>query len=145
VSEAIMTTAQPREIYVNLAVAELERSMAFFRKLGFEFNPQYTDDKAACMIINEHAYVMLLRREFFATFTKRALCDAREQTEVLLAFSCESRARVDELVRLAIEGGGSRPMDPVDHGFMYYSTFCDLDGHHWEVMWMDPSAEPPAS
>lgn len=129
-----------RQIYVNLAVEDLERSQEFFGKLGFKFNPQFTDENAACMIINADAYVMLLTRRFFAGFTKRAVCDTSTQTEALLAISCESRTAVDELVNKAITAGGQHAMDPMDHGFMYGWSFYDPDGHHWEVMWMDPSA-----
>lgn len=132
-------TAKPRMIFVNLPVRDLDRSIAFFRRLGFEFNPQFTDEKAACMILNPQAYVMLLRTEFFQTFTKKALCDAHTHTEGLFALSCDSRAEVDELVRTAIEAGGAPAVDPMDHGFMYAWSFQDLDGHQWEVMWMDPA------
>lgn len=132
-----------RQIFVNLAVDDLPRSKEFFSKLGFEFNLQFTDDNAACMIVNADAYVMLLTRRFFEGFTKRAVCDTSKQTEALLAISCESRAAVDELVHKAIAAGGSHAMDPMDHGFMYAWTFYDPDGHHWEVVWMDPSAVQP--
>jgi uncharacterized protein len=132
-----------REIYVNLAVADPERSMEFFAKLGFEFNPKFTDEKAACMIVGSGSYVMLLGREFFKTFTKNEICDTRTQTEALLAVSCSSRAAVDEMVKKAVAAGGKHAMDPMDHGFMYGWSFYDPDGHHWEVMWMDPNATPP--
>jgi predicted lactoylglutathione lyase len=128
-----------RQIFVNLAVADLQKSMDFFSALGFEFNRQFTDDKAACMIVNDDAYVMLLREPFFRTFTKRELCDTRTQTEGLFALSCDSRAEVDEVVRKALAAGGSHAMDPQDHGFMYGWSFYDVDGHHWEVLWMDPA------
>jgi predicted lactoylglutathione lyase len=133
-------TKKPRQIYVNLAVKDLARTKEFFASLGFAFNAQFTDEKAACMIVNDDAYVMLLAEPFFRGFTKREPCDTTTHTEAMLALSCESRAEVDELVRKAIEGGGSRAMDSVDHGFMYASSFYDPDGHHWEVLWMDPSA-----
>ncbi len=135
-----MAHGQSRKIFVNLAVRDLQKSMEFFSKLGFEFNRQFTDDKAACMIINEDAYVMLLREPFFKSFTKRALCDTSTQTEGLFALSCGSREAVDEMVKQAIAGGGTHAMDPQDHGFMYGWSFYDLDGHHWEVLWMDESA-----
>lgn len=136
---------QPRMIFVNLPVRELERSKQFFAKLGFEFDPRFTDEKAACMILSDKGFVMLLSRPFFETFTKRQVCDTRTHTEALLALSCESRAEVDEIVRKAIDAGGSHAMDPQDHGFMYGWSFYDVDGHHWEVVWMDPKAltEPP--
>lgn len=129
-----------RKIFVNLAVRDLKKSMEFFSRLGFEFDPRFTDEKAACMVVSEEAYVMLLSRPFFETFTKRAVCDTDRHTEGLFALSCESRAEVDELVRKAIAGGGRNAMDPVDHGFMYGWSFYDPDGHHWEVVWMDPTA-----
>src|SRR5690242_10646384 len=127
-----------RKIFVNLPVRDLKRSMEFFTKLGFEFNPQFTDDKAACMVLSEDGYVMLLGEPFFRTFTKRELCDTSRQTEAMLALSCESRAEVDALVKKAIAAGGEHAMDAQDHGFMYGWSFYDLDGHHWEVVWMDP-------
>jgi len=130
-----------REIFVNLAVRDLPRSQAFFSKLGFEFNPKFTDDKAACMIINDGAYVMLLGEPFFKTFTRRELCDTSRQTEGMFAVSCASRAEVDVTVTKAIAAGATPAMAPQDHGFMYSCSFYDLDGHHWEVMWMDPKAQ----
>jgi predicted lactoylglutathione lyase len=137
-----MADKHPREIFVNLAVRDLKRSMEFFTRLGFEFNPRFTDDKAACMIINEDAYVMLLTEPFFQTFTKKDLCDTRSQTEGLFALSCNRRAEVDAMVEKAIGAGGTHAMDPQDHGFMYGWSFYDLDGHHWEVLWMDLEAFP---
>jgi predicted lactoylglutathione lyase len=127
-----------REIYINLAVKDLEKSKGFFTALGFTFNPKFTDDKAACMIINDRAYVMLLSEPFFRGFTKKEPCDTARSNEVMLALSCASKAEVDQMVRNAIDAGGSHAMDSVDHGFMYGWSFYDLDGHHWEVMWMDP-------
>jgi uncharacterized protein len=132
----------PRQIFINLAVRDLKKSMGFFSKLGFEFNPKFTDEKAACLIVSDQAFVMLLTEPFFKTFTKRELCDRNRQTEGLFAISCQSRAEVDAMVKTAIEAGGSHAMDPQDHGFMYGWSFYDLDGHHWEVMWMDPKAAP---
>ena len=135
-----MTETKPRQIYVNLAVRDLQTSMDFFGALGLTFNPQFTDDKAACMVINADAYVMLITEPFFRTFTKREPCNTKTHSEALIALSCESRAAVDEIVRKAIDAGGAHAMDPMDHGFMYGWSFYDLDGHHWEVMWMDPNA-----
>ena len=137
-----MKTNNSRQIFVNLAVQDQKRSMDFFGKLGFQFNPQFTDDKAACMIVNEHACVMLLSKPFFKTFTKRQICDTTSQTEGLFALSCSSRAEVDELVNKALANGGKRAMDQQDHGFMYGWSFYDPDGHHWEVLWMDPNGMP---
>jgi uncharacterized protein len=137
-----MTTKNPRQIYVNLAVRDLPRAIAFFRALDFEFNPQFTDENAACMILSDQASVMLLTESFFRRFTKRALSDPHQQTEALLAISCCSRAEVDQLVKSALAAGGSPAMDPQDHGFMYAWSFYDPDGHHWEVLWMDPQQMP---
>ena len=133
-----MANNRSRKLFVNLAVRDLKKSMEFFSKLGFEFNPKFTDDKAACMIISAEAYVMLLGEPFFRTFTTRELCDTSRQTEGLFGLSCGSRAQVDEMVKKAISAGGKRAADPQDHGFMYGCSFYDLDGHHWEVLWMDP-------
>jgi predicted lactoylglutathione lyase len=129
-----------RKIFVNLAVRDPKKSMDFFSQLGFAFNPQFTDEKAACMIISEEACVMLLTEPFFRRFTKREPCDTSRYTEGLYALSCESRAEVDEMVKKAIAAGGQQAMDPQDHGFMYAWSFYDVDGHHWEVFWMDPAA-----
>jgi uncharacterized protein len=132
-------TNNARKIFVNLPVRDRPRSMEFFSTLGFQYNRQFTDDNAACMIVNADAYVMLLTEPFFKTFTKRAVCDTATQTEGVFALSCNSRAEVDELVRKAIAAGGAPAMPSQDHGFMYGSSFYDIDGHHWEVLWMDPS------
>ncbi|HWM88426.1 MAG TPA: VOC family protein [Kofleriaceae bacterium] len=129
-----------RQIYINLPIRDIKRSMEFFSRLGFEFNPKFSDDNAACMVINPDAYVMLLAEPYFKTFTKKQICDTSTHSEGLLAISCTSKADVDELVNKALGSGGTKAMDPVDHGFMYGWSFYDLDGHHWEVMWMDPSA-----
>ncbi len=127
-----------RKIFVNLPVKDLARSKAFFDSLGFTFNAQFTDDKAACMIVSEEASVMLLTEPFFQTFTKKRISDTSTASEGLFCLSCESRDEVDAMVKKAIESGGSRAMDAQDHGFMYGWSFYDPDGHHWEVMWMDP-------
>jgi predicted lactoylglutathione lyase len=129
-----------RKVFVNLAVNDLKKSMDFFSKLGFTFNPKFTDENAACMILSSEGYVMLLREPFFKSFTKREPCDTSRQNEALIALSCENRAEVDDMVRTAIANGGKPAMDPQDHGFMYGSSFYDLDGHHWEVLWMDPAS-----
>lgn len=127
-------------IFVNLPVEDLHRSMGFFRRLGYEFNLQYTDDTAACMVVSDTIYVMLLTHEKFKQFTPKAVCDATQNTEVLIALSCESRAGVDELVYKAVAAGGSTYSEPMDHGFMYQHGFEDLDGHIWEVIYMEPEA-----
>jgi len=135
-----VSTPNARKIFVNLAVRDLKRSVDFFTKLGFTFNPKFTDENATCMIVNDDAYVMLLVEPFFKTFTKRQICDTKAQTEGLFALSADSRAAVDEMVKTAVAAGGSYAVDPQDHGFMYGWSFYDPDGHHWEVFWMDPQA-----
>jgi predicted lactoylglutathione lyase len=127
-------------IFVNLAVKDLDRSKAFFDALGFSFNPQFTNEQGASMIVNDGAFVMLLREDFFKTFTKRQICESATHTETILALSCESREQVDEMVMKAAAAGGSHALDSSDQGFMYSWSFYDPDGHHWEVVWMDPAA-----
>lgn len=127
-----------QQIFVNLPVRDLERSKTFFGALGFAFNPQFTDEKAACMIVSdEHSYVMLLEASFFQTFTKKPVADARASTEVLVALSQDSRAAVDDMVARAVAAGGSIPRPPVDYGFMYQHAFEDPDGHIWELAYME--------
>lgn len=128
--------SKSRKLFVNLAVKDLKRSVEFFTRLGFTFNPKFTDENATCMIVSEEAFVMLLVEPFFQGFTKRKICDTAGQTETLLALSCDSREEVDEMVKTAISAGGAPAMDPQDHGFMYGWSFYDPDGHHWEVVWM---------
>jgi uncharacterized protein len=129
-----------RKIFVNLPVADLKKSMNFFQALGFGFNPQFTDDKAACMVVSGDIFVMLLVREYFKTFTPRPVSDANKGTEVLVALSCDSRGDVEEMVRKATAAGGSTFSEAKDHGFMYQHGFQDPDGHLWELVWMDPAA-----
>lgn len=128
------------KIFVNLAVKDLKKSIAFFTRLGFKFNPQFTDETATCMIVGEDIFVMLLTEAKFKTFTPKAICDARKATEVLVCLSSDSRAKVDEMVRNAVAAGGTTYNEPQDHGFMYGHGFQDLDGHIWELAFMDPSA-----
>ena len=132
-----------KQIFVNLAVSDLKRSMAFFRGLGFDFNPQFTNEQGACMLIGENIHAMLLDTAFFRTFTSKAVCDAKQSTEVLVCLSCESRAEVDALVAKAVAGGGRAHREPQDHGFMYGHGFEDPDGHVWELVHM--SGNPPAA
>lgn len=129
------------QIFVNLPVKNLARSGEFFTRLGYLFDPQFTDEKAACMIVSDDIYVMLLVEKFFQTFTKKPLCDATKNTEVLVCLSCESRTEVDEQVRRAVAAGGTSPREPQDHGFMYGHGFEDLDGHIWELIYMQPGAD----
>src|SRR5262245_34759198 len=114
-----MSKSTGRKIFVNLAVRDLERAKGFFSRLGFGFNPKFTDDKAACMIISDDAYAMLLTEPFFKTFTTRQVCDTTRQTEVLIALSCNSRTEVDDLVKKATGAGGRDAIPAQDHGFMY--------------------------
>lgn len=129
-----------RQIYVNLPVKNLERTKSFFASLGFTFNAQFTDDKAACMVVADDIYVMLLVESFFQTFTSKPIADAGKVTEVLVCLSCDSREQVDEMVAKAVAAGGKMPREPQDHGFMYAHAFEDLDGHIWELVYMDASA-----
>lgn len=130
------------QIFVNLPVKNLQRSIDFFTKLGFTFNPQFTDDKATCMIIGKNIYAMLITEERFKEFTRKPISDASKSTEVLIAIDAESREQVDEMVNKAVDAGGSLYNDPKDHGWMYYHSFADPDGHQWEVIYMDESAVP---
>lgn len=132
-----------REIFVNLPVKDLDRAVTFFASLGFTFNLQFTDANAACMVVDERIYVMLLVEPFFQGFTKKPVADASKSTEVLVCLSLASRAEVDELVAKAVAGGARTPMPPQDLGFMYQHGFEDLDGHQWELVHM--SGEPPAA
>jgi len=132
-----------KQIFVNLPVRDLARSRAFFDSLGFEFNPQFSNPDGACMILGENIFAMLLVERFFQTFTSKPLSDARETTEVLTCLSCESREEVDALVAKALAAGGRAPNPKQDHGFMYGHGFEDLDGHIWELAYMDLSALPP--
>lgn len=133
-----------RQVFINLPIKDMARSQAFFKSLGFEFNPQFTNEQGACMIISkDHSYAMLLVEPFFQGFTKKAIADATKTTEVLIALSCESRQEVDDYVSKALAAGGSAPNPSQDHGFMYSHGFTDLDGHTWEVFWMDSNAAPP--
>ena len=130
----------PHKLFVNIPVNDLQRSIRFFEALGFAFSRQFTDATATSMLVGEDAYFMLLTKPRFESFVKRPMGDPRQETNALFALSVNSRAEVDEMVKQAVAAGGSRAADPQDHGFMYGWSFYDLDGHHWEVFWMDPSA-----
>jgi predicted lactoylglutathione lyase len=130
----------PRKLFVNIPVRDLQRSIEFFEALGFTFNTQFTDATATSMLVGEDAYFMLLTTEKFKEFSKRPVGDPRKETSALFAISVNSRDEVDVLVKKAVAAGGSHAADPQDHGFMYAWSFYDLDGHHWEVFWMDPKA-----
>lgn len=128
------------KIFVNLPVKDLEKSKAFFAKLGYKFNKQFTDEKAASMVISEDIYTMLITEPFFKTFTNKEIADATKSTEAIICLSADSREKVDELVNKAVAAGGTTPRESTDYGFMYGWGFQDLDGHLWEVMYMDPAA-----
>ena len=132
------------KIFVNLPVKDLSRSVDFFTKLGFGFNPQFTDESATCMIISESIFVMLLVEKRFKDFTKKEIADAQKTTEVLIALDAESREDVDNMVKNAVAAGGSIYRDPEDYGWMYGHSFADLDGHQWEIAYMDISKMPKA-
>jgi uncharacterized protein len=127
------------KIFVNLPVKDLKRSMSFFKELGFHFNAQFTDDTAACMVIADDIYAMLLTHAKFKMFTKKEIADTTRFTEVLTALSFESKAQVNEFVDAALKAGAIESGEVQDHGFMYGRSFDDLDGHTWEIFWMDPN------
>lgn len=129
-------------IFINLPVKDLKKSMEFFTKIGFEFNMQFTDDNAACLVISDKIFVMLLVESFFQTFTKKEIADATKTTEALICLSADSRESVNDIVNKALTAGGSPSNEPMDQGFMYGWSFQDLDGHMWEVAYMDMSAVP---
>ncbi|CAD6872295.1 VOC family protein [Methylomonas fluvii] len=126
------------QIFVNLPVKHLDQSVAFFTALGYTFNAQFTDETATCMIVSENIFVMLLTEDKFRTFTPKSICDATKSTEVLICLSCQSREEVDDRVSKAVAAGGSTYNQPLDHGFMYAHGFQDLDGHIWELVYMEP-------
>jgi predicted lactoylglutathione lyase len=131
------------KIFVNLPIADLDRSVEFFKRVGYSFNPQFTDETATCMVISEDIYAMLLTHPKFKSFIPGEISDASKQTEVLVCLSCESRQDVDDVIARAVAAGGTTYRDPDDHGFMYGRSYQDLDGHIWEYVWMDPAAIVP--
>ena len=131
------------KIFVNLPVKDLDASVAFFTKLGYTFNPQFTNADATCMIISEDIYVMLLVEKFFKTFLPGEMADAQTTTESIICLSADSKQAVGDMINKAVEAGGTTYTGPKDHGFMYQHGYRDLDGHIWEVMWMDPAAVQP--
>jgi uncharacterized protein len=129
-----------KQIYVNLPVKDLSKSMDFFKSLGYGFYPAFSNEQGAGMILGENLYAMLLPETFFQTFTPKPVSDATKQTEVLVCVSCESRAQVDVLVAKARAAGAAAPKAHQDHGFMYAHGFHDLDGHVWELVYLEPKA-----
>ena len=135
------TPAHPgRMLFVSIPVADLERSKAFFAQLGFTFNPTFSDETGACMLVGEHAFVMLLSHARFAEFSKRPMADPTTHALALYCFSVSSREEVDAVTDAALAAGAIDHEDTEDLGFMYSRSFFDLDGHGWQVMWMDPAA-----
>jgi predicted lactoylglutathione lyase len=130
------------EIFVNLAVKDLGKSMDFFKALGYSFNEQFTDENAGCLVISDTIYAMLLTETFFKTFTKKNIIDAKNNIEVITAISAESKQQVDQIVDKALSSGGSPANDPTDYGWMYSRSFQDPDGHVWEYVYMDMSKMP---
>lgn len=130
-----------QQIFVNLAVKDLPRSIAFWKSIGYSFNPRFSDDTAACLIFSETNFAMLLTHEKFKSFAPREICDTQKQNEVMIALSCESKAAVAEKMQRALGAGAKRHGEAKDYGFMVYESFFDLDGHIWELMYMDPSQE----
>lgn len=130
----------PTQVFINFPVKDLDRTKAFFAQLGYSFNPQFTNENAACMIISDTIYCMLLTEPFFQGFTPKSIANAHTTKEVLICLTSDSREQVDEMVKKAVAAGGkAAPEEPIDHGFMYYHGFEDLDGHNWEIAYMDPA------
>ncbi|MER7760281.1 VOC family protein [Streptomyces sp. NPDC097619] len=127
-------------IFVNLPVEDLDASKTFWNRLGYSFNPQFTDETAACLVFSDTVYAMLLTRAKFKEFTDKEIADTGRSAEVIIALSAESRARVDELADAALAAGGTQTRPADDYGFMYSRSFQDLDGHLWELVWMDEAA-----
>lgn len=130
------------KIFINLPVKDLNKSKSFFEGLGFSFNPQFSDDNAACMIISDSMFAMLLTEPYFKTFTKKEICDAHKSTEVLIALDASSRGEMEKTVAKAKELGATIYADPADHGWMYQHSFADIDGHQWELAYMDETKMP---
>jgi predicted lactoylglutathione lyase len=132
----------PSQIFVNLPVKDLDKSVEFFTSLGFTFDPRFTDQNATCMIVGENIYVMLLVEKFFKTFTPKPIADAMKYTEAILALSSDSREEVDKMMNKVFKAGGIESSEKQDYGWMYSRSFQDLDGHLWEVGYMDINKMP---
>ncbi|WP_286969272.1 VOC family protein [Flavobacterium sp. UBA4854] len=130
------------KIFLNLAVKDLNRAVNFFNELGFSTNPKFTNEQGACIVISDNIFTMLLVEEFYQTFTPKKICDSTTTSEVLISLSMESREKVDETIEKAVKAGGTDYQEAKDYGWMYQRTFLDLDGHHWEVFFMDESQIP---
>ena len=131
---------KPRKLFVNIPVNDLQKAIVFFEHLGFAFNTQFTDASATCMLVGTDAYFMLMVKDRFAGFSKKPISNSMAETSAIFALTLESRDEVDALYAKALAAGGTIAADSQDHGFMYVQSFYDLDGHHWELFWMDPSA-----
>ena len=129
-----------KNIFINLSVKDVQKSTNFFKELGFEFNPQFSDETTSCLIIGDNIFAMIMNEERFNGFSKKEIVDTTSSSEVILTFSAKSRDQVDEMVNKALSSGGKTFSEPIDHGFMYIWGFQDLDGHLWEVTYMDESA-----
>ena len=138
--QSIYSDIVTTKIFVNLPVKDLNKTIDFFTELGFKFNPQFTDENATCMIVGEDIFIMLLVEKFFKTFTKKEISDTSKNTEVIVALSVESREKVDHMMNKAMRAGGRESRQPQDHGWVYGRGFEDIDGHLWEIIYMDESA-----
>ncbi|MGN7721665.1 VOC family protein [Chitinophaga sp. 22620] len=136
--------AKQNMIFVNLPVKDLNRSMEFFKQLGYSFNPQFTNEQGACLVISDVIFIMLVENNFYQTFTKKTIADATKTSEVMVALNADSKEEVNEWLAKAVAAGATTPNAPIDLGFMYSVSFDDLDGHHWEMVHMDMSKVPPA-
>jgi predicted lactoylglutathione lyase len=136
--------AKQNMIFVNLPVKDLNRTMEFFKQLGYSFNPQFTNEQGACLVISDVIFIMLVENNFYQTFTKKTIADATKTSEVMVALNADSKEEVNEWLAKAVAAGATTPNAPVDLGFMYSVSFDDLDGHHWEMVHMDMSKVPPA-
>lgn len=132
----------PKDIFINLPVKDLDRSISFFTKLGFKFNPQFTDERGTCMVINDTGFIMLLERDFFQSFTKRQICESEKSVETIIALSLESKEKVNEMVDAALKAGAKEPDKKQENGWMYQRSFHDPDGHLWEIVWIDMEKIP---
>ncbi len=130
------------QIFVNLPVKDLNKSVDFFTKLGYTFNPQFTNEQATCMIVSDTIFVMLLVESFFKTFSGKEIADSSKVVESIVCLSADSREDVDGILSKAIEAGAKTPKDKIDYGWMYSCSFEDIDGHQWEYAWMDPAGPP---
>jgi uncharacterized protein len=130
-----------RQVFIVLPAADPAKSMSFFKELGFDHNPEFTGDTAACIVISDTIYAMFVEHAKFTSFTPKSICDTKTSTEVLLTLSCSSREEVDQMVAKALSAGGSVHGEPDDYGFMYQHGFSDPDGHQWGLSYM--SGPPP--